>query len=124
MSKPDQNKLLEMQMLNQQMQHLQQQLQSLDQQLGSLENLKSDLDSLKNQKDAKTYSALNGGVLVESEIKESDSVLLSVGANVLVKKKKEAALELIDRQLKDLKEIRVKLENEANKMAMHMMSLQ
>ena len=124
MSKPDQNKIFEMQMLNQQAQHLQQQLHSLDHQLDSLEHLKSDLDSLKGQKDSKTYSSLNGGVFVESEIKESNSVLLSVGANVLVKKKKEEALDLIERQLKELREIRVKLENEVNKLGMNMMALQ
>jgi|APSaa5957512622_1039677.scaffolds.fasta_scaffold23648_2 prefoldin alpha subunit len=124
MSKLDQNKFMEAQMLNQQLQHLQQQLHSLDHQLEGLENLKSDLDSLKGQKDSKTYSSLNGGVFVESEIKESNSVLLNVGANVLVKKKKEEALELIENQLKELKQIRVKLENEVNKLGMHMMSLQ
>ena len=115
---------MEAQMLNQQLQHLQQQLHSLDHQLEGLGNLKSDLDSLKGQKDSKTYSSLNGGVFVESEIKESNSVLLSVGANVLVKKKKEEALELIEKQLEELKEIRVKLENEVNKLGTHMMSLQ
>jgi prefoldin alpha subunit len=124
MPNQNQNKLLEMQMLNQQLQQLQQQLHSLDHQLESLEHLKSNLESLKDQKDAKTYCSLNGGVFVESEIKESESVLLSVGANVLVKKKKEEALKLIDHQLNELKEIRVKLENEVNKMNMHMMSLQ
>jgi prefoldin alpha subunit len=123
MESKDQQKFMEFQLLNQQMQQMQQQLHSLDNQLSELDNIKSDLISLKDQKNSKTFSSLGGGILVESEIKESDSVLLSVGANVLVKKKKEKAIELVEKQLEQLTQIKAQLEGEANKLSLHLASL-
>ena len=97
-NKEDTAKLLEYQLLSQQFGQLQQQLQTLDQQFEELETLSSDLSSLKNQKDSPTFSSLGGGIFVETEIKESNSVLLSVGSNVLVKKDKEEAIKIIEKQ--------------------------
>ena len=119
-----QNKFLEYQILSQQLQQLDQQIHSLDHQLESLEELKVNLEDLKDQKNSKTLASLNGGVFVEAEIKESDSVYLSVGANVIVKKKKEEAIRLVDKQLEELKEIRVRLEEELNKLNEYITSIQ
>jgi len=119
-----QNKFLEFQILSQQLQQLQQQLHSLDHQLESLEELQENLIALKDQESSKTLSSLNGGVFVESEIKKTDYVYLSVGANVIVKKKKEEAIILVEKQVRELGEIRVRLEEELDKMNLYLNSLQ
>ncbi len=122
-NKEDTAKMLEYQLLSQQFGQLQQQLQTLDQQFEELEGLSLDLKSLKNQKDAETFSSLGGGIFVETEIKESDSVLLSVGSNVLVKKNKEEAIKIIEKQKDELQKIRVQIETEVNKLNLHLSSL-
>ena len=122
-NKEDASKMLEYQLLNQQFGQLQQQLQSLNHQLEELELLGSDLSELKDQKEAKTFSSLGGGIFIETEIKKSDSVLLSVGSNVLVKKKKEDAIRIIGKQKEDLNRIKAQLENEVNKFNSHLASL-
>ena len=122
-NKEDTAKMLEYQLLSQQFGQLQHQLQTLDQQFEELEGLSLDLKSLKNQKDAETFSSLGGGIFVETEIKESDSVLLSVGSNVLVKKNKEEAIKIIEKQKDELQKIRVQIETEVNKLNLHLSSL-
>ena len=122
-NKEDAAKMLEYQLLSQQFGQLQQQLQTLDQQFEELEGLSLDLKSLRNQKDAETFSSLGGGIFVETEIKETDSVLLSVGSNVLVKKNKEEAIKIIEKQKDELQKIRVQIETEVNKLNLHLSSL-
>jgi prefoldin alpha subunit len=119
----DTAKMLEYQLLSQQFGQLQQQLQMLSQQFEELETLSTDLTSLKGQKDAKTFSSLGGGIFVETEIKESDSVLLSVGSNILVKKDKEEAIKIINKQKEELNKIKAHLENEINKLNLHLNSI-
>jgi prefoldin alpha subunit len=122
-NKEDNSKMIESQLMNQQLNQLQQQLHTLDHQLGELTNLSLDLESLKDQKNAKTFSSLGGGIFIESEIKESKSVLLSVGSNILIKKPKEDAIELVKKQIDQLSNIKKQLESEVNKLSTHMMSL-
>lgn len=120
--KEDTGKMLEYQLLNQQFNHLQQQMHSLNHQLQELQMLSEDLTQLKDQKKAKTFSSLGGGIFVESEIKESDSVLLSVGSNVLVKKNKKDAIKIVEKQKEDLNKIREQLEGELVKLGSYLES--
>ena len=119
----DTAKMMENHFIGQQMQQMQQQLQMLDQQMIELEQLSIDLSELKDQESAKTFSPLGGGIFVESEIKRSDSVLLGVGSNVLVRKPKKDALELVERQKGQLKQIREQMEAEALKLNQSVLSL-
>ena len=120
--KQDTTKMLEQHMLGQQMQQMQQQMLVLDQQIQELGQLNSDLSSLQDQENAKTFSPLGGGVFVESEIKKSDAVFLNVGANIIVKKPKKQAIEIIERQIDQLKQIQQQFEQEATKLNLNMLS--
>ncbi len=122
-NKKDNAKMIESQLMNQQLNQLQQQLHTLDHQVNELTNLSLDLESTKGQKNAKTFSSLGGGIFIESEVKESKSVLLSVGSNILIKKPKEGAVELVKKQLDQLTNIKKQLESEVDKLGSHLMSL-
>ena len=122
-NKKDNAKMIESQLMNQQLNQLQQQLHTLDHQVNELTNLSLDLESTKGQKNAKTFSSLGGGIFIESEVKESKSVLLSVGSNILIKKPKEGAVELVKKQLDQLTNIKKQLESEDDKLGSHLMSL-
>lgn len=114
---------LELQVLSQQLGNMQQQLESLSHQLTELERIKEDLNSLENQKASQSFSPLGGGIFIETETKESNQVLLSVGSNILVKKDKKEAIGLIEKQVVDLRDIKSQIENEMNKLNMHLLSL-
>ena len=85
--------------------------------------IKQRLESLNKQETANSFSSLGGGIFVETEIKESDSVLLSVGSNIAVKKPKKEAIELVKKQSVQLSKIKEQLESEMNKLNSHLMSL-
>ena len=122
-NKDNSSQLLEQHLLSQHFQQVQQQLQILDQQILELQNLYEDLLSLKSQEDSNTFTSLGGGIFIESEIKKSDHVLLSVGSNVLVKKTKDEALKLIKNQEQQLIEIKSKMEAEVNRLNLDILSL-
>jgi prefoldin alpha subunit len=122
-NKQDTAKLLEKHLLSQQLQNIQQQIMSLDHQITELENLSLDLSTLRDQDNSKTFSPLGGGIYVETEIKKSDSVLLNVGSNILVKKSREDAQRLVKQQIKQLKNIKTQLEAELNKLSLNLISL-
>lgn len=97
-----QQKLIELQILNQQGEQLRQHLIYLEEQMDNLKKLKGNLDSIEKEKNGKEmYMPLSSGVFIKTELKDNDEVLVGVGAGVIVKKKiKDAKEMLIDQENK------------------------
>jgi len=109
---PEQQKQIEMQMLQQHMQQVQEQIQSLHQQLNELKTIKESLEELKSVKNKKSIVPLGAGVFLETNIKEVKDVLLNVGSNVMVKKDVKDAQNILEKQIKELEKISYRMQND------------
>ena len=97
-----QQKLIELQIFNQQGEQLRQHLIYLEEQMENLKKLKENLDAIEKEKNGKEmYMPLSSGVFVKTELKDNDEILVGVGAGVIVKKRiKDAKEMLIDQENK------------------------
>ncbi len=103
----------QLQELQQGMQHLQEQLQLLLQQKAELDHLTDALHELKKQGQKQDVLVPFGaGIYLKAEIKDSQTVLLNVGAGVTVEKDIDSTLVLIDRQAQELVTIEGSMQEE------------
>jgi len=118
-------KVLEFHILNSQLEQYQNQLVNLQQQKQNLNNLSSSLEEIKKLKTGDEFlSPLSSGVLVKTELKEPGKILMTVGANVIVKKRIEDAELSIKEQEKNITLLISQLKSEAEKIAGAVYSLQ
>lgn len=101
-----QTKYIELQLLDQQIRQIQQQLTAIDTQVLELERLEQSLKEVNNTKEGtEILVPLGSGTFVKADIKNNKEVLMNVGANTIVNKKIEDALDLINKQTEELKKI-------------------
>lgn len=99
-------KYVEFKSLEQQVQQLQEQSQILQQQIAELMQIANALDEFSTaKKDAPMFVALGSGIYAQAELKETQHVLLTVGAGVAVKKTIPEAKKTIEKQVKELQDI-------------------
>jgi len=80
-------KYLEMQILDQQLKQVNQQLLNLDNQTLELQRIEENLGDLKETKNGtELLVALGGGIFSRAELKDNKTVLMNVGANVVIEK--------------------------------------
>ncbi len=125
MKKEDiQRNVVEFQIVDQQVKLLQQQLAILEQQAAELILLMDNLESLRSVKPkAKAYAQVGPGIAVEATLTEPNHVLMSVGANTLVKKTLPDAQVIIRSQVEEIKNVAKSMESEMKKLAAHTQSL-
>lgn len=107
-------KQLEMQLLQQHLQQLQEQFSTVRSQILQVSEMRNNLDSLKSIKNQKTIVPIGAGLFLESNTESVKEVLMNVGANVIVRKDLESAKEILDKQVKDLEKIALKMEENLN----------
>jgi prefoldin alpha subunit len=96
-------KYQELQLLQEHMQRLSDQLQSLEQKTVEIDTIKQALEDLKDVKEGSEIQVpLANGLFVKAHIDKTDKLLINVGANTVVEKTREEALELVDKQGKEL----------------------
>ena len=96
-----QQKYMEFQVIQQQIEQLQQQLHTLNQQLQQLELTKNNLNELTSVKSGTdSFSQIAPGIFVESTIKNTEKLLVNVGANTAVEKSVPQAIALVEEQEK------------------------
>ena len=107
------NSLPEMQELQQSMQYIQQQLQLLLGQKAELEQLTDSLHELEKHPQQKDVLVPFGaGIFLKAEVKDSQTVILNVGANITVEKSIVDALSLVEKQYKELQTIEISMQEE------------
>ena len=105
MQKDLQQKYVELQMLNQQIKQVHEQFMFLQQQLNELTNLELSVNNMKDsKKDAEMFSSLGPGIFLSSKLSNSTSVIVNIGAGILVEKSLPDALALIKSQTKNVQE--------------------
>ena len=100
------SKILEIRLFENQIAKLEQQMVLLDQQIIELQTLQADLDAIKNVKNQEILSPLGRDVLIRAKLESVDSVLLNVGARVIVKKDIEGAKATLEKQKQSFLEAR------------------
>lgn len=94
-----QQKLIELQLLEQQTKEAQQYQQILTQKLMELNRLKDSLADLENSKiNKQLFSQLGPRVFIKSELKDNKNVLVDVGSDIVVEKSVEDTIEIISQE--------------------------
>ena len=111
-----QQRLIELQIFNQQGEQLRQHLIYLEEQMDNLKKLKENLDAISKENNGKEmYMPLSSGVFVKTELKDNDEVLVGIGAGVVVKKKIKDAQEMLVDQENKMRLVIMQLRNEFEK---------
>ncbi|MBT3416451.1 prefoldin subunit alpha [Candidatus Woesearchaeota archaeon] len=116
----DQQKMMAQQMMAQQVQQMEQQIASVGQQIFELNTLKDNLKELKEVKNTKMKTPLGAGIFIESELKDVSTVLMGVGSGVIVKKSTDSAIEVIEKQIKELDSLSKQMQNELTEFSKHL----
>ncbi len=109
-----QNKYMEYQILINNLKQLEQQFVMMEQHLNDLRGLDESLDSLINTKENEMFSAVGNGVFIKTELKDKDSVLVNIGAGVVVKKKIRDAKNLVIRQVDEVQNLIIQIQDDFN----------
>ena len=110
-----QQRYLELQMLSGQLQQIQQQIETLNQQLVELTRIKEALDDIKKtKKETEMLTQLGSGVFLKSTLKDAHNVLLNVGANIVVEKQVDDAIQIVEKQIQDFSNVIQEMGNELN----------
>lgn len=96
-------KYLELQIMDQQLRQLQQQINKIDEQLMELALTDQSIEELRNIKNgSETLVPIAPGIYVEGTIKNVDSFIVNVGANIAVKKNIEETKKIIIQQIEEV----------------------
>lgn len=108
----------EYQMLMQQMQQLQQNLQELQRHVSDLGKLKRNLNeiSLINV-DTETLVPLGNGIFLHAELKDNKNIVMNVGSEAFVDKTIDEAKETIEKQIGEVTNVVLQMEQEMEKTA-------
>ena len=99
-----------LQLISGQMQEIQKEIAAMEEKANDVAGLKNNLKCLAESKaGSKSFSSLGLGTYVESEIKNTETVLVNVGAGVFVKKTAREAEEIIGKQISQLDSINMQL---------------
>lgn len=79
----------------------------------SLESLKS----LKEIDSAETIFNLGGGISIKSNVKKPDTLMVNVGAGVVVEKSIESSIQFLEEKLKELETVFTALISQKNEIA-------
>ena len=118
-------KYLELQILEQQLKQVNQQLLNLDNQLLELQRIEDNLDDLtKTKKNTEMLVALGGGVFSKAELKDNKTVLMNVGANIVVEKDIPSSKKIVSHQIEQMKDVVKQLEEEFQVLAINSQAVQ
>lgn len=92
----------ELNMYKNQAELLQQQVEAIQASLAEVEILESTLEDIKDKKSLETMVPVGAGSFMNAELKNTDEVIMSVGAGVAIKKSAEEAKETLTSQKEEL----------------------
>tara|TARA_Y100000310_G_C20649984_1_gene798822 strand:- start:158 stop:577 length:420 start_codon:yes stop_codon:yes gene_type:complete len=115
----------QIQAIEQQIKSYQQQAQTIDNQFVELKMTERSIEEFKNLKEGdEMFVPLNNGIFAKAALKNNKDLLLNVGSKIVVNKKPDEAKELIASQLKEMEQVKVKIQEEIEKLMHQGTSLQ
>ncbi len=116
---------LELQVIDKHVKEIQQQIGSLDDQRIELAVIKQNiLDLGKTKKGSKMLVPLNNGIFAEADLSDTESLLVNVGAGVVVKKSVEDTARMMDDQTIEITGMRTNLESTLQKLVTQAMEIE
>ena len=100
---------------------LQQQIETLNATIAELSVAMDTLDTVKGEDNKETLVPIGAGSFLITELKNTDEVIIGLGAGVAVKKKMDDAKETIAEQKKELEELRDKMSLDLQKITEYIM---
>ncbi len=89
---------------NQQAELVRQQIELIRSSLAEVNALSNTLDDLKGEKSVEAFVPVGAGSFIKGELKDTDEIIISIGAGYAIKKDAEGAKEIIAGQKKDLED--------------------
>ena len=120
-----QEKLMELQFLEQQSKQLEQQFNTVQSQIIELNALKDTLEGLsKVKKGTGIYVPLGSGLFIQADMSDNKELLMNVGTKTLIKKPYSESNKLIEKQVKELEHTLPQIEREMSKLQLKGQALQ
>ncbi len=89
---------------NQQADLIRQQIELIQASIGEVDALSNTLDDLNGEKSVEAFVPVGAGSFIKGELKDTDEIIISIGAGYAIKKDAEGAKEIIAGQKKDLED--------------------
>ncbi len=105
----------------QQAEVLQQQIDSLNATITELSVAMDTLSTIKGEDNKETLVPIGAGSFLITELKNTEEVIIGLGAGVAVKKKIDDAKDTITEQKKELEELREKMSSDLEKITQYIM---
>ncbi|MBI2579095.1 MAG: prefoldin subunit alpha [Candidatus Aenigmarchaeota archaeon] len=113
-----QKKYIQAQLLKQQINAMIEQKSAIDEKLGEMAVSLDAISKLEEiRKGEEIWSSVGGGVFVRSDIKDTESILVSVGAGVVAKKSRQRASEILKERMVELKKADLQIMEEVTSYA-------
>ena len=89
---------------NQQADLIRQQIELIQASISEVDALSSTLDDLNGEKAVEAFVPVGAGSFIKGELKDTDEIIISIGAGYAIKKDAEGAKKIIAGQKKDLED--------------------
>jgi len=113
MEKDKIERLMQLQMLENQVNQYGEELKIIDKQIQELGKLKRDVINLESSKETEMISEFSKGIFIKSEIKKE--LMVDVGSKIFVSKGFEEIKEIIDFQINKFEEVKPKIASHIEK---------
>lgn len=112
-------KLLELQMLDQQIKQIEEQMANIEGQVFEVNNLIENLSELKSMKDNQEILVpVANGIFMKANIKDSNNLKVNVGSGVVVEKTLDETKEMLKEQIKSIETYKEEMFLELQKLVM------
>ena len=98
------NLLNEINAYRQQAELIQQQIDLIQTSIAEVDALSNTLDDLNGEKSVEAFVPVGAGSFIKGELKDTDEIIISIGAGYAIKKDAEGAKKIIAGQKKDLED--------------------
>ena len=89
---------------NQQADLIRQQIELIQSSISEVDALSNTLDDLNGEKSVEAFVPVGAGSFIKGELKDTDEIIISIGAGYAIKKDAEGAKKIIAGQKKDLED--------------------
>ena len=97
-----QKKIMEFQILDNNLKMLQERAEMVNQKLEDMHRTRVAIEDLKSSKPSKALVPLGSGNFVYGSIDNCEDIIVGIGSDVAIKKKREKAIYFLDSRIKDL----------------------
>jgi len=116
-------KEIELKFIHEQLQKIQAHSQKLDSQI---EDLSSTVEALKSlpDKGKEMLVPVANGIFIKAKSEDTKELVVNVGSQTCINKSREGTVEMLEKQVKEIKEYRLQLDEQFQTLIQHAMKLE